>query len=57
VLVGHRRVAFLHRSTDYDLLAEKDPSSSRDLSPTDPRRCLVLSVYNIGHDIKEHVAL
>ena len=39
------------------MLAEKDPSSSRDVSPTDPRRCLVLRVNNIGHSIKEQVAL
>jgi hypothetical protein len=39
------------------MLAEKDPSSSRDVSPTDHRRCLVLWVNNIGHSIKEQVAL
>ena len=41
---------------DY-LLAEKDPSSNRDISPTDHRSCLVLCVDNIGHCIEERIAL
>ncbi len=39
------------------LLAEKDPSSSGDVRPTDHRHCLVLWVNNIGLSIKEQVAL